>query len=222
MIRLQEVSKNYEVGGEAVVGLQRISLDIKDGDFVCLRGESGSGKTTLLLTVGGMQRPTSGTVSLADYDDLYALDQAARTRVRAKHIGFVFQLFHLVPYLNVLENVQLGAISRSDSRPAADALIEKLGLGHRRRHRPEQLSVGECQRVAVARALISQPSVLLADEPTGNLDEGNASIVMSVLQEFCQNGGSLLLATHREESIAYANRLLTIDAGVVNEQVEVA
>jgi len=221
MIQLRTVCKNYEIGGESIVGLENVSFELNRGDFVCLRGTSGSGKTTLLLTIGGMQRPTSGNVAIADCEDLYALNPAARSRVRAQQIGFIFQLFHLVPYLNVFDNIQLGAMSRAASREDADALIDKLGLSHRRRHKPSQLSVGECQRVAVARALIARPELILADEPTGNLDEENANLVMSILQEFCQGGGVLLLASHGEPSTARANRFLTIDSGVVQEQAAV-
>ncbi len=127
-------------------------------------------------------------------------------------------MFHLVPYLNVLENIMLGAVALPSDTSAGELLIEKLGLEHRLRHRPEQLSVGECQRVAVARALISQPSILLADEPTGNLDAENAKIVIRAFQDYCSKGGVLLLATHSKKPIECANRLLTIDSGVVQEQ----
>ena len=218
MIHLRGVSKYYKVGSEKIVGLQDVSVDLNSGELVCLRGASGSGKTTLLLTIGGMQRPTSGTVGIADSENLYAMNQAARTCIRARHIGFVFQMFHLLPYLNVQENILLGTVSGSTSREEADTLIEKLGLGNRRRHSPAQLSVGECQRVAIARALVSQPDVILADEPTGNLDAANAEVVMDIFQEFCQSGGTLLLATHSEKSAAFANRFLTIEEGVVKEE----
>ena len=218
MIQLREVSKHYAIGNERIVGLQDVSLEINPGDLVILRGASGSGKTTLLLTVGGMQHPTSGTVSMVGTEDLYALSPAKRTDLRARHIGFIFQLFHLVPYLNVLDNIQLGAVASSNSRAESNDLIERLGLAHRRSHKPAQLSVGECQRVAIARALVSHPDVILADEPTGNLDEGNAKVVIETLQEFCQGGGALLLATHGETSAMSANRYLTIEAGVVQQQ----
>ncbi len=221
MIHLRDVNKKYEVAGEAVVGLDDATLDLERGDFVCLRGASGSGKTTLLLTIGGMQRPSSGTVGIADSQDIYALSSAERTRLRARHIGFVFQLFHLVPYLNVVENIRLGVNatgnSKSDAEQGADQWIEKLGLTHRCGHSPSQLSVGECQRVAIARALVSHPDILLADEPTGNLDAENAEIVVSALQEFCQGGGVLLFATHSDQPMQFANRRLHIDTGRVKE-----
>ncbi len=218
MIQLREVNKRYSVGGDTVVGLKDVSIELNKGDFACLRGASGSGKTTLLLTIGGMQRPTSGTVGIAYQEDIYALGDAARGHVRAQSIGFIFQLFHLVPYLNVLDYVQLGANTHSNSRDDVAFLIKKLGLWHRRYHKPAQLSVGECQRVAVARALVSRPEVILADEPTGNLDEDNTSIVITALEEFCSSGGVVLLATHSDRKIESINRAFDVRGGVVKER----
>jgi ABC-type lipoprotein export system ATPase subunit len=216
MIVLRELTKLYTRQGEEVVGLDNVSLTLKRGDFACLRGPSGSGKTTLLLTIGGMQRPTRGTVDVAGHADLYAKSSAERARVRARHVGFVFQMFHLVPYLDVVDNIRLGIADGKGSVPGdPEVLIERLGLTARRGHRPDELSVGECQRVAVARALISKPDIILADEPTGNLDAHNAQIVIGVLQEFCQAGGILLLATHSELPMALANRRFSIAAGNV-------
>ncbi len=217
MIRLRDVSKQYSIGGSAVTALDAVSMDLNQGDFVCLRGPSGSGKTTLLLTIGGMQRPTSGTVGVAETEDIYALGDRARARLRAHHIGFVFQLFHLVPYLNVSGNIALGARNRGNPGEHVDALIDRLRLGHRRYHKPTQLSAGECQRVAVARALASQPDVILADEPTGNLDDENASIVIDALAEFCR-GGIVLLATHSEREPEYVNRAFDVSGGLVKER----
>ncbi len=217
MIQLRDVSKQYSMGSGTVVGLKHVSLGLNAGDFACLRGVSGSGKTTLLLTAGGMQRPTSGSVAVADAEDIYALKEADRVRIRAQHIGFVFQLFHLVPYLNVSDNIKLGAQARPQLNDDVDASITRLGLQHRSQHKPSQLSAGECQRVAVARALISDPKVVLADEPTGNLDEENANLVMSTLHEFCQDGGIVLLATHSDLAIEWVNRRFEINSGSIVE-----
>lgn len=222
MIQLRDVSKRYTVGGESIVGLESVSLELKPGDFACLRGASGSGKTTLLLTAGGMQRPTTGSVGVGETDDIYALGEAGRARMRAQQIGFVFQLFHLVPYLNVYDNIKLGAQARPSLNDEVEASIAKLGLQPRRNHKPAQLSVGECQRVAVGRALISEPKVILADEPTGNLDEENANIVTGALQEFCRDGGVVLLATHSDRELESVNRVFDMKAGTLAERQAVA
>ena len=218
MIELCRVNKQYSVAGGVVTGLEDVTLTLEPGDFACLRGPSGSGKTTLLLTVGGMQlahernRPNRrARRPLCPYFG----GSGSRAPL---HVGFVFQMFHLVPYLNVAENIQLGRVAQKGSEDGTEMLIDRLGLGGRRRHSPVELSVGECQRVAVARALASQPDVILADEPTGNLDAENAGIVTSALQEFCHAGGVLLLATHSQRPIGLANRLLTIESGRVQDQ----
>jgi len=164
-----------------------------------------------------MQRPTSGTVGIADIEDIYSLGDADRARVRAQYIGFVFQLFHLIPYLNVFDNIALGARTRTGLRDEVESLIEQLGLNLRRSHNPSQLSVGECQRVAVARALISHPKLILADEPTGNLDEENAIVVTTALQEFCRDGGVVLLATHSDRELESVNRRFDVSKGIVRE-----
>jgi ABC-type lipoprotein export system ATPase subunit len=142
--------------------------------------------------------------------------------MRAQQIGFVFQLFHLVPYLNVYDNIKLGAQARPSLNDEVEASIAKLGLQPRRNHKPAQLSVGECQRVAVGRALISEPKVILADEPTGNLDEENANIVTGALQEFCRDGGVVLLATHSDRELESVNRVFDMKAGTLAERQAVA
>ncbi|MGI9430213.1 MAG: ABC transporter ATP-binding protein [Bythopirellula sp.] len=218
MLQLRDVSKRYTVGGDSIVGLERVSLELNPGDFACLRGASGSGKTTLLLTAGGMQRPTTGSVDVAETENIYALGEADRARIRAQHIGFIFQLFHLVPYLNVFDNIKLGAQDRPDLNDEVEASIAKLRLQHRHNHKPAQLSVGECQRVAVGRALLSEPKVILADEPTGNLDEENANIVTTALQEFCRDGGVVLLATHSDRELESVNRMFNMRDGALVER----
>jgi ABC-type lipoprotein export system ATPase subunit len=217
MISIQNVQKTYPTRSGPVIGLQNVSLQIEQGQFVCVRGSSGSGKTTLLLTVGGMQRPTSGQVSVAG-TDLYSIGSAEQSRFRSSHIGFVFQLFHLIPYLNVFENVRLGASLHKVGGQNIGKLIEHLGLSHRNNHKPAELSVGECQRVALARALVSEPAVILADEPTGNLDPENTKTVLDILQEYCRDGGTVMFVTHGTEAIPVADRVLRIDRGKVEEE----
>ncbi len=212
-ISLTHVTKRYAMPrGCNVVGLDDVSLMVDSGQFVSVQGPSGSGKTTLLLTIGGMQRPTSGQVVVAGHD-LYAIGQAERTKFRAIHLGFVFQMFHLVPYLNVIENICLGADGRPDNRQQAHALIERLGLTERQQHKPSRLSVGECQRTALARALIARPDIILADEPTGNLDPENTEEVLRVLAQYCHEGGSVLLVTHGAEAQHHADQRLKMEQG---------
>lgn len=188
-----------------------VNLELARGDFVALCGPSGSGKSTLLLTLGGMLTPTSGRVQF-DGLDLYALAARERRRIRRARLGFAFQSMHLVPYLSAQANVALG-----DPRAGADSRalngLGELGLGARATHLPEQLSAGERQRVALARALAAAPEVLLADEPTGNLDPESAALVYKQLTAYHESGGTLLLVTHDAELARGAPRLLQIAAG---------
>ena len=171
MIRCDEVPKIFRKNGSEVTSLDRFTADIGAGEFVAVRGPSGSGKTTLLLTLGGMQRPSAGLVQFSGHD-LYGLSSADRAGLRSGEIGFVFQMFHLVPYLDLMGNVLLASPGKPGSavRKRAGELLDKLGLAERVSHRPGELSAGERQRLAVARALLNRPKLILADEPTGNLD----------------------------------------------------
>ena len=210
MIHLDNVSKVYRKGGAEVRALDGFSLRVEPGEFVAVRGRSGSGKSTLLLTVGGMVRPTSGSVQVADCD-IYAMSPGARTRWRAEHIGFVFQMFHLLPYLSVLDNVLVpGLAGAGASRKAATDMLEHFGLGGRLTHNPAELSTGERQRVAIARALIVQPRLVLADEPTGNLDPASARTIMEYLKEYHEQGGTVLLVTHEDLAEQYAQRTVQL------------
>jgi len=209
ILQLEEVSLRYGT----ITALDRVSLEIGKGEFVCLRGPSGCGKTSSLLLAGGMLRPTEGTVQLAGRD-LYALDPRSRSEIRASQIGFVFQTFHLVPYLDIVDNVRLAGGGRPPkTRDDATALLERMGLGPRATHKPMALSVGERQRAALARALFPGPALVLADEPTGNLDPDNAKTVMELLAEFHRDGGTVLLVTHGEIGDNYADRVLRLEAG---------
>ena len=214
MIRCERVTKIFRKNGTEVTSLDRFTAEVAKGEFVAVRGPSGSGKTTLLLTLGGMQRPSAGAVQFGGRD-LYGLPPAERARLRSGEIGFVFQMFHLVPYLDLLGNVLLAAPGRpSDAeRERAAGLLDELGLAKRASHRPGELSAGERQRLAVARALLNRPKLILADEPTGNLDPENAAEVIRHLAEFHQNGGTVVLVTHGSAADEYAGRMLRLDRG---------
>ncbi|MFL3665114.1 MAG: ABC transporter ATP-binding protein [Verrucomicrobiota bacterium] len=214
MIRCDEVTKIFRKNGSEVTSLDRFTAEVADGEFVAVRGPSGSGKTTLLLTLGGMQRPSDGSVQLAGHD-LYALSPAERARLRSSEIGFVFQMFHLVPYLDLLGNVLLACPGKpsAEVRQRAGELMDELGLADRASHLPGELSAGERQRLAVARALLNRPKLILADEPTGNLDPENAAEVIRHLAEFHRGGGTVVLVTHGEAVNAHADRTLSLEQG---------
>jgi len=214
MIRLENVSKVYRGKTAAVVALDGVSLSIDEGEFVTVKGPSGSGKSTLLLTIAGMIRPTRGRVVVGG-EDVYAMSGSRRAKFRAENIGFVFQMFHLVPYLSVLENVLLPMVTgarQDDGRDARD-LLERLGLSERASHKPAALSTGERQRTAMARALMNGPRIILADEPTGNLDGDNAEQVMRHMGEFHEQGGTVVLVTHEEAAQRHASRTIHIRQG---------
>ena len=214
MIRCHDLSRRYFKRGEEIAALDEISFDLPQGNFTVLRGSSGSGKTTLLLSLGGLLQPTTGHVQVAGID-VYSLDRRARAAFRAESIGFVFQLFHLVSYLSVYQNVLLGRRlgERRQRRRRADELLERVGLTYRRTHRPTELSAGERQRVAIARALLNRPAVLLADEPTGNLDSGSAEAVLDLFAEYNVEGGTVLMATHSELNGRPADQVLRLAGG---------
>ena len=214
MIRCDEVTKVFRKNGSEVTSLDRFTAKVAEGEFVAVRGPSGSGKTTLLLTLGGMQRPSAGSVQLAGRD-LYALSPAERARLRSSEIGFVFQMFHLVPYLDLLGNVLLACPGKpsAEVRQRASGLMDELGLADRASHRPGELSAGERQRLAVARALLNRPKLILADEPTGNLDPENAAEVIRHLAEFHRAGGTVVLVTHGAAADAHADRTLRLEQG---------
>ena len=196
-LHVQEVSKYYSRNGRHITAMENVSVEVNPGTFMVIRGPSGSGKSTLLLAAGGLLRPDTGKVIVGG-EDLYALSPDRRTVFRGKNIGFVFQQFYLVPYLTVLENVKMPGIALEieglDER--ATELLGRFRLSERLEHFPSELSIGERQRVALARALIAKPGVLLADEPTGNLDVENEKIIVDCLWEYAHNGGAVLMATH--------------------------
>jgi putative ABC transport system ATP-binding protein len=211
MLRLEAVSKVYARGGRGVIALSPCHLTIETGAFLAVVGPSGSGKSTLLAILGGMLAPTTGTVWL-DGQSLYDLSVPERARLRARKIGFVFQAFNLVPYLTALENVQvplyLAGMELAEQRRRAAALLEQVGLGDRLGHRPSELSIGQQQRVALARTLANDPPLILADEPTGNLDPTTRTQVLRLLGDFHREGRTIVMVTHDPVAAGCANRLL--------------
>lgn len=206
---LKDLKKSYrEPGGTVLPVLNVPRFEMKKGEQVVLVGSSGGGKTTLLNVISGISAPDSGSVTI-DGVNVTQLHEAARDRFRAERIGFVFQTFHLLPAFSALENVLLGmSFSGKSDKKRAKELLERVGLGGRLSHRPSQLSVGEQQRVAVARGLANSPSLLLADEPTASVDTGNQDTILKLIREGCQEGNvSLLLVTHAPEVAAQFDRV---------------
>ena len=217
-IRLIGVHKAY---GAHVV-LERCNLDVRQGEFVVVVGRSGSGKSTLLNLIGGLDRPTSGSVELLG-QSLAGLGEDELSRVRRRRLGFVFQFFNLIPTLKVAENVRLplslNNVSRAEGVRRADSLLAELGLENCGERFPEELSGGEQQRVAIARALAHKPSIVLADEPTGNLDLETAKEVLELLEQTCRRRrATLVMATHSREVLGTADRVLTIRAARLREE----
>jgi putative ABC transport system ATP-binding protein len=204
MIACKQVTKRFG----AVTALAPFDLEVTAGEFIAIKGASGSGKTTLLLTLGGMLRPTEGSVFF-DGADLYSQSSGARADYRSTEMGFVFQMFHLVPYLGVEENVRLAARNGAMAQRSRK-LLEWFGLGHRLSHTPGELSAGERQRVALARALVNGPRLILADEPTGNLDPENDRQVFEHLSEIHRAGGTVIVVTHGSTADEFADRIVKL------------
>ncbi len=221
LVHAVALAKSYLLAGERVVALDDLSLDVAPGEAVSITGPSGSGKTTLLNLVGGLDRPTAGAIAVAGRD-LAALSSDDLAAYRRVTVGFVFQAFRLLPYLTALENVALPLLLAGVPRPAARARatqgLERVGLAARAGHRPTQLSAGEQQRVAVARAIANRPAILLADEPTGNLDETAARALLELFGELrARDGLTLLVATHNTDVAARGDREIRLRAGRVVE-----
>jgi putative ABC transport system ATP-binding protein len=205
-----------------VRALDGVSFTVEAGEWIAIMGPSGSGKTTLINILGGLDTPTSGK-ALVDGADVARLDEAGLTRFRAEKIGFIFQQFHLVPYLTAVENVMLAQYfhSTTDEKEAREALA-RVGLTDRTEHLPSQLSGGEQQRVAVARALINQPKLILADEPTGNLDEANEEIVLNLLRELHSEGHTILMVTHAPAIAQLADRRIDLAHGRLAQVTQIS
>ncbi len=217
-IELTDVKKNYTRGSEQVHALQGVTLAVEQGGFTAIVGPSGSGKTTLLQQIGCVDRPTGGRV-VVEGEDVGTLSDARLTEFRAKRIGFVFQSFFLLPTLTALENVELPALfaRTTDREKRAREMLTRVGLGERVHHRPSQLSGGEMQRVAVARALVNKPKLLLADEPTGNLDSANAEAIFDIFRELNQDGLTIVMVTHNEKLARLARKVIRLTDGLIAE-----
>jgi len=220
VLEIDQLAKKYSLHGATISAVHDVSLTLKSGEFVAVRGKSGCGKSTLLLSAGGLLRPDTGRVSILGRD-IYAMRSRDRATYLATSVGFIFQRFHLVPYLTVIENLLAprlvaAVFTTADDRQYAESLLHELGLRERFHSRPHQLSVGERQRAAIARALMSRPSLLLADEPTGNLDPENSLTVLRHLREFSDRGGAVLMVTHHNRNCQEFDRTYEMHDGQIS------
>ena len=222
MIEVRNLRKEYVMGTERVIALDRINLDIARGQICCIYGESGSGKSTLLNQLAGMERPTRGGVRIGGIV-VSRLDERELAEFRQKHIGFVFQSYNLLPGLNAVENVAMPlmfrGVPREEREARAQAMLRRVGLGKRLNHYPSQMSGGQQQRVGIARAFVTRPQVVFADEPTGNLDSKTKVDIMDMIRDFArENGQTIVLVTHDEHMAAYADRIVTLlDGRIVHD-----
>jgi putative ABC transport system ATP-binding protein len=215
IIRVRDLQKIYHVGDVDVPALRGVDLDVARGEFLAVIGPSGSGKSTLFHILGGLAPPTSGEIWI-DGADLRRMTENQRTEMRQKKVGFVFQKYNLLPTLTARDNIAIAqALAHVNSRPPGfDRILELLGIQHRLDHRPRALSGGEQQRVAIARALVNQPAILLADEPTGNLDTANSNAVLDILRGLNKRTGqTILMITHNPEAAAFADRIVAMRDG---------
>jgi putative ABC transport system ATP-binding protein len=220
MIELKGVTRNYRHGTKDIQALSNITLSIRTGEFLSVMGPSGSGKSTLLNLIGGLDQPSSGEIFI-DRRPLHNISDDELTLIRRRHVGFIFQFFNLLPILTAAENVGLPLLLEgtpfSRVKPKAEALLHKVGLGERIEHRPEQLSGGEMQRVAIARALIVNPAVLLADEPTGNLDSRTSEDIFELLAGLHREGQTIVMVTHDLKASSHGTRVITLKDGGIAE-----
>ncbi|WP_430935681.1 ABC transporter ATP-binding protein [Saccharicrinis sp. 156] len=230
IIEISRITKHYQVGTQVVKALQGIDLEIKKGEYVAIMGPSGSGKSTLMNVIGALDTPTGGTYVL-NGTDVSHLNDDKLAEIRNKEIGFVFQTFNLLPRYSALENVMLpliyAGISKQERLKKGEDVVRKVGLEDRAAHKPNELSGGQRQRVAVARALINNPSIILADEPTGNLDSKTSVDIMRLFGDIHSMGNTIILVTHEEEIAQYAHRVIRLRDGVIesdtkNENISVS
>jgi len=216
--RLVDVKKTYQVGDLAVPAVQGVDLDIESGAFLSIAGPSGSGKTTILNLLGALDTPTSGTIWIGE-NETNGLSAKSLADFRNTHLGFVFQTFNLLPRMTALENVALplvyGGVRKSARVKKATEVLNAVGLGDRMDHKPNELSGGQRQRVAIARALVNDPSIILADEPTGNLDSRTSHEILEILEKIHADGNTIVLVTHEHDISLYAHRIIRLMDGLV-------
>ncbi|MCL7978141.1 MAG: ABC transporter ATP-binding protein [marine benthic group bacterium] len=220
LVEARDVRREYRLKGDLIEAVRGISLEVNTGDFLAIVGPSGSGKSTLLHLLGAVDSPTSGAIYL-DGSDVTVMTDAERARFRLEHVGLVFQRFHLLPMLTALENVELpmaeAGLARKEREQRAKALLTRVGLGERLRHRPGEISGGQRQRVAVARALANRPALLLADEPTGELDQSTSAEMLELFQSLNEDGTAIVVATHDLQLAEGARRQMTLVDGKIRE-----
>ena len=218
LIRLRDIAKIYVVGTIEVPALMSITIDIEKNEYVAIMGPSGSGKSTLMNIIGCLDTPTRGSYILND-QDVSTMSDDQLAEIRNKEIGFIFQTFNLLPRYNALGNVQLpliyAGVSKAERLVRAKEVIEQVGLTDRMHHKPNEMSGGQRQRVAAARALVGNPSIILADEPTGNLDSKTSVDIMRLISEIHRNGNTIVLVTHEEDIACYAHRIIRLRDGLV-------
>lgn len=223
LIHIEGITKHYVVGDQLVKALNGVDLQIENNEYVALMGASGSGKSTLMNMLGALDTPTGGKYWLNQQDVSILIDNEL-AEIRNKEIGFVFQTFNLLPRYTALENVALpliyAGLTKAERTERAEEVLKMVGLGDRMDHKPNELSGGQRQRVAVARALVNKPSIILADEPTGNLDSKTSYEIMALFQEIHDNGNTVIIVTHEEDIAEHTHRIVRLKDGVVESDIE--
>ena len=220
-IEIRNLTKTYQKGKTLITPLEELSLEVPKGEFLALMGPSGSGKTTLLNLIAGIDSPTSGTLNV-DGNDLSSLSRAQLTKWRSAHVGYIFQLYHLIPILSAYENIELplllSKLTKTQRRARIDAALDLVGLSDRASHRPTELSGGQEQRVAIARAIVHDPGLLVADEPTGDLDRDSANSILELLDSLAEeHGKTIVMVTHDPKAASAAHRTLHLEKGKLTE-----
>jgi putative ABC transport system ATP-binding protein len=222
IINIENLEKTYELGSVQIKALRGVSLRMEENEFVAIMGPSGSGKSTMMNLIGCLDTPTSGAYFL-EGQDVSKMNSDQLAEIRNQKIGFVFQTFNLLPRANILHNVELpliySGISTSERKRMAEEAIERVGLGDRIKHKPNELSGGQRQRVAIARALVNKPSIILADEPTGNLDSKTGEEIMKIFDQLYEMGNTIILVTHEDNIAEYAHRVVKLKDGVLESDI---